>query len=299
MARELTWSLGRPASRHGTTGPKESAEHLRLRGIDGDRVLVVVPVHGHHQMTHALLADVRRESALADVVIVDNRGDYPTIGDEQVLRPSSNLGWAAGTNLGTLEGGRSDHVGFVWLNNDTRLSAGFVAGLLQCWRTTGAGMVGPFYDCHWAHQRLRRPVPVERYRPRAVHFSAPFLDGTCMFVPAQTIAAIGLLDAETFSPIGWGAEVDYSLRARAAGLDLAVTRLSYLHHDKSATGRTIFEGGLIEYATRGYPVLMEGLCRKWGDDWRRAAGMDPSTSQTRPLGRDARLRRSQASPAAQ
>lgn len=260
-------------------------------------MLVVVPVHGHHQMTHDLLADLNRESGLADVVIVDNRGDYPAIGDEEVLRPGSNLGWAAGTNLGTLDCGRSDHMGFVWLNNDTRLSAAFVAGLLQCWQTTGAGIVGPFYDCHWAHQRLRRPVPVERYRPKGVHFRAPFLDGTCMFVPVSTIHAIGLLDADTFGPIGWGAEVDYSLRARAAGLELAVTRLSYLHHEKSATGRTVFEGGLVEYATRGYPVLTDGLRRKWGDDWRGAAEMDPSTSQTRRLGRDARLRPGRALPA--
>lgn len=266
------------------------------RRLNGDRVLVVVPVYGHHEMTHDLVADLRREHGLADVVIVDNGGDYPPIGEEDVVRPDSNLGWAGGTNHGTLQRGRADHVAFVWLNNDTRLSAGFVAGLVQSWKTTGAGMVGPFYDCHWAHQRLTRTVRVERYRPKAVHFRAPFLDGTCMFVPASTINAVGLLDAETFSPVGWGADVDYSLRARAAGLELAVTRLSYLHHEKSATGRTVFEGGLEEYAERGYPVMSEGLLSKWGDDWRLKAGMDPATSQTTPLGRRARIRADRVRP---
>jgi GT2 family glycosyltransferase len=244
-------------------------------------------------MTHDLLADLRRERALADVVVVDNGGDYPVIGDELVVRPGTNLGWAGGTNYGTVECGRPEHAGFIWLNNDTRLSAGFVAGLTRCWKTTGAGIVGPFYDCYWVHQRLAERVPVERYRPRTLHFRSPFLDGTCMLVPASTIDAIGLLDAEMFGPVGWGADLDYCLRARDAGLELAVTRLSYLHHEKSVTGQILFEG-LEGYAASGYPVLVRGLSRKWGDGWRETAGIDPSTGQTRPLGRRALLWRSGA-----
>lgn len=241
-------------------------------------------------MTHELLADLRRESDRADVVIVDNRGDYEPAGDEAVLRPPANLGWAGGTNLGTLERRRPDHAGFVWLNNDTRLAAGFVSGLIRCWRETGAGLVGPFYDCHWAHQRAEPVVAVSRYRPRNEHFRAPFIDGTCMFVPASTLDGIGLLDADTFAPVGWGAEVDYSLRARAAGLELVVTRLSYLHHEKSVTASTAFSGGLEEYAQRGYPVMIDGLRRKWGEGWPAAAGLDPASHQTPAPTRQARIR---------
>lgn len=251
---------------------------------------MVVPVYGHDDMTHDLLHDLRREAEVADVVIVDNRGDYEPAQDEDVLTPLANLGWAGGTNLGTVERRRSEHVGFVWLNNDTRLAPGFVAGLLRCWRETGAGLVGPFYDCHWLHQRLTTPVPVAGYRRRHEHYRAPFIDGTCVFVPASTVDAIGLLDAETFAPVGWGAEVDYSLRARAAGLDLVVTRLSYLHHEKSTTAATAFQGGLQEYAERGYPVMVQGLRKNWGDDWPTAAGIDPATGQTAPPSRAMRVR---------
>ena len=262
----------------------------RGRRLGDDRVLVVVPVHGHQEMTHELIGDLRRESDLLDVVVVDNGGDYEPAGDEDVLRPRANLGWAGGTNFGTSERGRSDHTGFVWLNNDTRLAPGFVAGLVRCWRETGAGLVGPFYDCHWYHQRVAHPVAVARYRPRDEHYRAPFVDGTCVFVPASTVEAIGLLDAETFAPVGWGAEVDYSLRARAAGLELVVTRLSYLHHEKSTTAATAFEGGLQEYAERGYPVMLDGLRKKWGDGWPTAAGLDPVNFQTSVPTRAARVR---------
>jgi GT2 family glycosyltransferase len=262
------------------------------RGNDSvERVLVVVPVYGHHEMTHELVGDLAREANLADVVVVDNRGDYPRVADEDVVRPGANLGWAGGTNLGTRERRRPEHVGFVWLNNDTRLSPGFVAGLLTAWRMTGAGLIAPFYDCYWLHQRVSGSPPVDRYRPKPVHFKAPFVDGTSMFVPASTVESIGLLDADTFAPIGWGADIDYGLRARSAQLGVVVTRLAYLHHEKSVTGRTVFEGGLQEYAERGYPVFMEGLRQKWGDDWQGVAGINPATGQTKPSNWRTRLRR--------
>ncbi|MBV8235063.1 MAG: glycosyltransferase family 2 protein [Acidimicrobiia bacterium] len=253
-----------------------------LERLPDHSVLVVIPVLGHHQMTHDLLRDLTREAALIDVVVVDNSGDYPPFGDEAILRPGRNLGWAEGTNHGTCTCARPVHQAFLWLNNDTRLSQGFVAGLLRAWAKSGAGILGPVYDCYWEHQRAEHPVAVADYRPRSTTYPVPFVDGTAMFVPAATVDTIGLLDADTFAPVGWGAEVDYSLRARAAGMTLAATRLSYLHHEKSVTGKTVFGGGLLEYAERGFPVAMAGLERKWGADWRTQAGIDPAAHQTSP-----------------
>lgn len=253
-------------------------------------MLVVIPVLGHHEMTHDLLRDLQRESDIADVVIVDNGGDYPTAMNEAVLHPSGNLGWAGGTNYGTAEHGGGDYKGFVWLNNDTRLSRGFIAGLLNCWRATGAGLIGPSYDCYWEHQRLSKSIPVDRYRPQSRHFHAPFLDGTCLFVPTTTIESIGLLDAETFGPVGWGADLDYGLRAHDSGLEVAVTRRAYLHHEKSVTARTAFEGGMLGYAQSGYPTMVSGLEQKWGKNWHSLAAIDPATGQTSAVTRRDRFR---------
>src|SRR4051812_8227386 len=111
----------------------------------GDPILVVIPVHGEHEMTHAVLDDLRRQREPLDVCVVDNRGDYPQHADETVIRPEKNLGWAGGTNHGTTALLSSQHLAVMWLNNDTRLASGFVAGLVRCWQSTGAGLVGPFY----------------------------------------------------------------------------------------------------------------------------------------------------------
>lgn len=253
-----------------------------MRRVRSGRILVVIPVHGGHDMTHALLEDLRREDHLVDVTIVDNGHDYPREGDETVLRPRENLGWAAGTNFGTTECLSPDHMGAVWMNNDTRLATGFFAGLVRAWEETSAGLIGPLYDCYWTHQRPSRAVAVSAYRPRARHYAAPFVDGTCMFVPSSTLETIGMLDSETFAPVGWGADLDYGLRVRSAGLSVAVTRLAYLHHEKSMTAKEIYAGGLEEYGSRGDPVMEAGMTKNWGEYWRRTAGIDSATRQTRP-----------------
>ncbi len=264
----------------------------RLRGPQphlAGRVLVVVPVYGKQETTHALLGDLASEAELAEVVVVDNRGDYEAVADERVLRPGSNLGWAGGTNHGTLAARRDDHLALMWLNNDTRLSRGFVAGLLRSWEDTGADVLGPVYDCHWRHQRLVPAVPVTSYRPRAATYRAPFIDGTCMFVPAATVDALGLLDAESFGPLGWGAEIDYCLRARAAGLTVAVTRRAYLHHERAVTARALF-GDYDTYVASAFPAALDGLRERWGA-WEQLAQVRLPKSQTRPRRFTSRLRR--------
>lgn len=247
-----------------------------------DRILVVIPVYGEQAMTHAVLEDLGREPEPIDVTVVDNRGDYERYAHETVLFPGENLGWAGGTNHGTVETLTPDHKAVVWLNNDTRLSGGFILGLVRCWQETGAGLVGPSYDCYWNHQRLRSPADVRTYRPQARHYTAPFVDGTCMFVPRSTLDAVGMLDAHTFAPVGYGADFDYCLRVRSADRSVVVTRLSYLHHEKQVTARSIHGDRLGEYGTRGDSVMNAGMTAKWGDDWWRLAEIDRTTKQTSP-----------------
>ncbi len=250
---------------------------------------MVVPVFGEHEMTHALLGDLAREAHYADVVVVDNRGDYPKLRNEAVLTPGSNLGWAGGTNHGTATARTAEHDAFVWLNNDTRLSRRFLSGLQRSWDETGAAVVAPVYNCHWRHQRLEPAVPLESFRPRPVTYRAPFVDGTCMFVPATTVDSLGLLDAAAFAPLGWGAEIDYCLRARAAGLTVAVTRRSYLHHERAVTARAVF-GDYDAYLASAYPPALAALAERWGD-WERLAEVKLPEAQTEPLDASPRLDR--------
>ena len=87
-------------------------------------MLITIPVFGQHEYTHALVGDLEREGA--EYLIVDNRGDYPKISNERITTPGENLGWAGGSDLGFRVAFSEGYSHAMTLNNDTRLSKGFV-----------------------------------------------------------------------------------------------------------------------------------------------------------------------------
>ena len=68
----------------------------------------------------------------AEYLIVDNRGDYPTISDERVVRTRENLGWAGGSDFGFRIAFSEGYSHAMTLNNDTRISKGFVDLRRRC-----------------------------------------------------------------------------------------------------------------------------------------------------------------------
>jgi len=228
-------------------------------------IAVVIPAYGRHDLTHAVLEDVAREPWV-ETVVVDNRGDYVPVGDERVLRPGRNLGWAGGCNLALEELRDEAHEAYVLLNNDTRLSPGFFAGLRQASEQTGAALLGPAYDGVWPYQHVDHDGPAASYRARPDARTVPFLDGTCLFVPRRTVEEVGLLDADTFRRHGWGVDFDYALRVRRSGGELWVTELAFLHHDGNGTADLASDRG---WRLEAWNEMVAGMRRKWGQAWPR------------------------------
>lgn len=128
-------------------------------------LMITVPVFGQHEYTHALVADLEREGA--DYLIVDNRGDYPRIGTERVSTPGENLGWAGGSELGFRLAFAEGYSHAMTLNNDTRVSKGFVAALLDSRLPADAGMVGPMFDVGFPFAVADEKPAVTRSSPRS------------------------------------------------------------------------------------------------------------------------------------
>ena len=226
-------------------------------------IRAVVPVYAQHHLTAALLDDVAREAI--DVSIVDNEGGYEPFGSETVLRPGTNLGWAGGCNYGMARAFEEGCELCVLLNNDTRLSRGFFAGLNQAWIDSRAGLVAPVFNDVWPQHYVAHQGSAEEYVPAVATRAVGFVDGTCMAVPRSTYRAVGALDADRFGHFGWGAEMDYSLRVRGAGLAVVVTERSFLTHVRQATGRAL----CAEYEVQAGADMNAGMTAKWGRDWQR------------------------------
>jgi GT2 family glycosyltransferase len=235
---------------------------------DEARVAVVICAYGRDELTLRAVRDLGTPSIACRIVVVDNQGSLtlPETETIQVLRQSTNLGWTRGSNLGLRHALLDPSVQYViLLNNDVRLSPGFVDGLCDAARQTSAGVIAPVYDHNWPHQRVVHDAPAADYRPQPLDRQVPFVDGTCMLLPRATIQAVGLLDETHWPRWGWGCDKDFCLRARRTGKQVVVTERAYLSHLARGTVRQI--PGFSELAAE--LENDQGMDLKWGSGWRQ------------------------------
>src|SRR5215218_7637525 len=113
---------------------------------------IIICAYGRHDLTRAVLQDLGLLGDDIQICIIDNLGTLPNwgIASVSVIRPSWNLGWARGSNLGIrffMDLGVCRSV--LLLNNDVRLSPQFLNGLRNARDATLAGVIGPMYDHNW------------------------------------------------------------------------------------------------------------------------------------------------------
>ncbi|MGI3780287.1 MAG: hypothetical protein ACRYG2_05865, partial [Janthinobacterium lividum] len=207
------------------------------------------------------------------LVVVDNQGDYVRPGwavGVEVVRTGENLRWIGTANWAFARAQAEGDEVVVLLNNDTRLSRGFARGLVDAVEGDVA-VAAACYDDFWLHQRaVRVPRDAEAYVPSAVTRDVPFCDGTAIAFAVKALSAVGPMDTVAFPQHGYGADVDWALRARRAGWRCVVTEGAYVHHLRRVTmtrvGRT---------AEDNRAEILTGLDRLWGDGWRTLAGLGP------------------------
>jgi GT2 family glycosyltransferase len=223
-------------------------------------LLITIPVFGQHEYTHALVDDLEREGA--DYLIVDNRGDYPRVGGERVTVPGENLGWAGGSELGIRMAFSEGYSHAMTLNNDTRISNGFVSALLDPRLPGDAGIVGPMFD-HGFPCAVADPKPnAADYVPKPRYRAVSAVEGTALMISRQCWEAVSGFDMQTFGRYGWGIDLDLALRARNAGFGLYTTEMAYINHFGGQTAKLHFGGW--RYKLGGNFAMFRGLHRAHG-----------------------------------
>jgi GT2 family glycosyltransferase len=235
-------------------------------------LLITIPVYGQHEYTHAVVADLEREGA--DYLIVDNRGDYPRLGNERVTAPGENLGWAGGSELGIRTAFSEGYSHAMTLNNDTRISNGFVNALLDPRLPADAGIVGPMFDHGFPCAVADLKPDAAKYIPRPRYRAVSAVEGTALMVSRECWEAAGGFDMQTFGRYGWGADLDLALRARKAGYGLYTTEMAYINHFGGKTAKLHFGGW--RYKLGGNLAMFQGL--------RRVHGSRATVAMVRQLG---------------
>jgi GT2 family glycosyltransferase len=227
-----------------------------------------------HEFIDELLAEIPTS---VDLWVVDNSGDWEGQAD-YIIRPPKNLRWTRGTNRG-IEAAynasiadRNAYDAFVLMNDDVRLSPGFFDGLRAASDAAGEALVAPLYDDVYDHQKGPYRGPAANYQvPLTPGLErVPFVDFTCVLIPASVINSIGMLDEINFGEYGWGADYDYCLRAKALNIPIYTSHLSYLNHMHQGTAKTIDS----DWSSLAGNEMELGMTNKYGPEWREKVWND-------------------------
>jgi GT2 family glycosyltransferase len=250
----------------------ECLSGIGAMNVQAGRCLVVIPVLGKMEYTHALIPDLLAQQNLLDILIVDNKGDYSPLANERVVRMDSNIGWAAASNLGFRVAFSDGYSHAMTLNNDTRISSRFMTGILDTRLPEDAGVIAPTYDNVRIHrQQLSEYLgPAALYRPVHRCRRTAAVDGCALAITKAAWQSIGDLDVRSFGVYGWGADIDLCYRARLAGFGVYVTESSYLNHFSQITGDSA-----PDYEDRAWRDCQAGFERVYGPDWMQQVGLDP------------------------
>lgn len=192
---------------------------------------IVIPVFNqlHYTKTclESLFPTIGKE---VKVVVVNNassdgtREFLDTVEGIDVIHNEENLGCAPAWNQGV------KHLDADWtvvLNNDTKLSAGWLEGLIETAEKEGLGLVCP------AMREGELNYDFESYAVEFVEAMQCFrraasAHGVCFAVHRSTFEEIGYFD-EGFM-IATYEDTDFWRRTKNAGIPFAITGTSFIHH---------------------------------------------------------------------
>ena len=252
----------------GAAGPelsRESAAYqylFRLVRPDARLTSIVILTYNALDCTRECLESIARHTPEPhEIILVDNGSSDGTLpflrglsagdGRYRLLENGTNLGFAAGCNLGMrlARGGR-----ILLLNNDVVVTRGWLDGMLECLeREPAAGIVGPMSNEVAGPQRVagtsyRSTGELEEFARCFARLNGgrripvPRVVGFCMLFTRELLEGIGELDP------GFGSgnfeDDDFCLRAALAGFGCVIAADVFIHHYGSRT----FKSNGIDYA---------------------------------------------------
>ena len=222
---------------------------------------IVVCVHNALDDVQRCLYSVTAKTTVAFRLILVNDGsndettrwlrrfaaDFPTM---ELIETNGPLGYTRAANHGLRASG-AEYV--VLLNSDTIVPRLWLEGLLECVTSDeNIGIAGSVSNAAtwqsipetineqggWAVNSLPTGYNVDEFSELVRLKSSrqfprvDFVNGFCLMISRKVIDRIGYLDEESF-PRGYGEENDYCLRARDAGIELAIADHCFIFHAKS------------------------------------------------------------------
>jgi GT2 family glycosyltransferase len=210
------------------------------------------------------------------VVVVDNgstdggpeavTAEFP---DVRVIRLGENRGFAGGVNAGVAEAVEAGDELVLLLNNDAVVDPGFLEPLVEAVSAPRVGAVcsqileadgrriwyaGAAYDPRRGYQGRHTGYGDPPLPPTVAPYTTDRACGGAMLVPKTVLEQVGPLDEDLFA---YAEDVDWSMRARASGLEILVVPASIVRHRVSAATGGDSSPTSLYYALRNGIVVAE------------------------------------------
>jgi hypothetical protein len=200
----------------------------------------------------ALRASRRRPDTIVCVDQASNDGSADFIAKEfpevTLLRSSTNTGFTGGVNLGAEYCLAQQHEAVVLLNPDTVVDPDFLGRLVSAAGRHPKSILAPairlFNPPHasgtyagtvrWWCGKVAVPARIQSIDDAGADQRITTASGCCLFIPAQALRDIGLLDESYFL---YFEDADFLERAASSGYEVwYVPSAVVLHKESSATG---------------------------------------------------------------
>jgi predicted SAM-dependent methyltransferase len=210
---------------------------------------IIIPVFNQADITEECINAIRENTQDCEIILIDN-GSTPPIKkpftgfiETTVIRNEENKGFPVAVNQG-IRAAKGETI--ILLNNDVIVTPGW--GRLWSYHLGGYSIVGPMTNYAAGLQRVQAESyeNTDQLNEAAGHLAeesageseeVSFVIGFCMAFNRSLFDEIGPFD-ESLWPCS-GEEIDFCLRARAAGYRIGIAHDVYVHHEGSQTFKAL------------------------------------------------------------